>query len=91
MSTIFDKYIESIKNTETILYNGVVSKVRGMLIESTGPQSVIGEICQIIIPTTGKSVTAEVIGLNGTTVQLMTFADTKELKLEAKLLLPVLF
>ena len=65
MSTIFDKYIESIKNTETILYNGVVSRVRGMLIESTGPQSVIGEICHIIIPSTGESVVAEVIGLSG--------------------------
>ena len=84
MSTIFDKYIESIKNTETILYNGVVSKVRGMLIESTGPQSVIGEICHIIVPSTGESVVAEVIGLNGTTVQLMTFADTKGIEIGSK-------
>ena len=84
MSTIFDKYIESIKNTETILYNGVVSRVRGMLIESTGPQSVIGEICHIIIPSTGESVVAEVIGLSGTTVQLMTFADTKGIEIGSK-------
>lgn len=84
MSSIFDKYIESIKDTETILFNGVVSKVRGMLIESTGPQSVIGEICHIIIPSTGESVAAEVIGLNGTTVQLMTFADTKGIEIGSK-------
>ncbi len=84
MPTLFDKYIESIEQTETILYNGTVTRVRGMLIESHGPQSVIGEICHIIIPSTGESITAEVIGLNQTTVQLMAFGETKGIEIGAK-------
>lgn len=84
MPTLFDKYIESIEQTETILYNGTVTRVRGMLIESHGPQSVIGEICHIIIPSTGESIAAEVIGLNQTTVQLMAFGETKGIEIGAK-------
>lgn len=84
MITIFDKYIEKIENTETILYNGEVTRVRGMLIESRGPQSVIGEICHIQIERTGESIAAEVIGLDGTTVQLMAFGETKGIEIGCK-------
>ena len=84
MIDIFDKYIESVKNTETILFNGLVSRVRGMLIESNGPQSVIGEICYIKISRTGESIPAEVIGLDGKTVQLMAFGETKGIEIGCK-------
>ena len=47
MGSFFDKYIDSVRETETILYTGKVMSVRGMLIESTGPRSVIGEMCTI--------------------------------------------
>ena len=36
MGSFFDKYIDSVRETETILYTGKVMSVRGMLIESTG-------------------------------------------------------
>ena len=84
MIDIFDKYIESVKNTETILFNGLVTRVRGMLIESNGPQSVIGEICSIKISRTGESIPAEVIGLDGKTVQLMAFGETKGIEIGCK-------
>ncbi len=84
MIDIFDKYIESVKNTETILFNGLVSRVRGMLIESNGPQSVIGEICYIKISRTGESIPAEVIGLDGKIVQLMAFGETKGIEIGCK-------
>ena len=84
MIDIFDKYIESVKNTETILFNGLVTRVRGMLIESNGPQSVIGEICYIKISRTGESIPAEVIGLDGKTVQLMAFGETKGIEIGCK-------
>ena len=84
MTDIFDKYIESVKNTETILFNGLVTRVRGMLIESNGPQSVIGEICNIKITRTGESIPAEVIGLDGKTVQLMAFGETKGIEIGCK-------
>ena len=77
MSSIFDKYIHGVEETETILFTGKVTRVKGMLIESHGPQSVIGEICVIKIPYGNASVMAEVVGLDGNTVQLMAYGETK--------------
>ena len=98
MKSLFDKYINSIKDVETIHYTGSVIAVRGSLIESKGPQCVIGEICTIKIPKNDISddfkadlensenekytkVLAEVCGLNGTTVQLMAYGDTKGIEI----------
>lgn len=77
MASFFDKYITSVQNTETILYTGTVKSVKGMLIESNGPRSVIGEMCTIKLMRSGESVVAEVVGLDGTTVQLMPYGETK--------------
>lgn len=98
MSSFFDKYINSVKDVDTIHYTGLVTAVKGNLIESKGPQCVIGEICTIKIPKTDISDTfradlensdaekyinilAEVCGLNGTTVQLMAYGDTKGIEI----------
>ena len=37
----------------------------------------MGEICKIVIPSSGTTLLAEVVGLEGTTVRLMAFGDTK--------------
>ncbi len=76
MSDIFDKYLTRIEKTETIHCTGSVISVKGMLIESNGPQSIIGEICSIHIPSTQTSILAEVVGLNGKIVQLMVYGET---------------
>lgn len=77
MGSFFDKYVDSIRTTETILYTGRVVSVRGMLIESTGPRSVIGEMCTIKLMRGGGSVLAEVVGLDDSTVRLMAYGETK--------------
>ncbi|MBQ4330543.1 MAG: FliI/YscN family ATPase [Spirochaetaceae bacterium] len=77
MGSFFDKYIDSIRGTETILYTGKVTAVRGMLIEGSGPRSVIGEMCTIKLMRGGGSVLAEVVGLDDTTVRLMAYGETK--------------
>ena len=71
----FDKYNLTVERTDPIKYTGRVAKVQGLLIESTGPQVVIGELCQILIPTTDAAVWAEVVGINEQTVQLMPYSD----------------
>ncbi len=76
MSDIFDKYLTRVEKTETIHCTGFVISVKGMLIESNGPQSIIGEICSISIPTSDTSVLAEVVGLNDKIVQLMAYGET---------------
>lgn len=77
----FTKYMERVEQTETVHYIGSVIRVRGMLVESRGPQAVIGEICKIAIPSAGTHVLAEVVGLYDTTVQLMAYGDTKGIEI----------
>jgi len=76
-TAIFDKYIDWTERTDPIKCIGRVAKVQGLLIESRGPQAIIGEICRIIAPKsdTGQ-IRAEVVGLRNETVQLMAFEET---------------
>ncbi|HAP43161.1 MAG: flagellum-specific ATP synthase FliI [Spirochaetes bacterium GWD1_61_31] len=67
------KYLDVIDSTEPIKYTGRVTKVQGLLIESHGPQAVVGEVCKILIPRLDKVAWAEVAGLHGQTVQLMAY------------------
>ncbi len=81
MIEIFNKYVSVVEETDPIKYTGVVSRVRGMLIESTGPQAVIGEVCQILLSRGNEPVFAEVVGLSGTTVQLMSYSDVQGIEI----------
>lgn len=76
----FSKYLKVVQKTEPILYVGRVTAVNGLEIESSGPRSVIGEMCSIKIPSTGETLMAEVIALSGTTVKLAAYGDTKGLE-----------
>jgi flagellum-specific ATP synthase len=75
-TAIFEKYIESAQRTDPIKCVGRISKVQGLLIESRGPQAIIGEICRIIAPKGMGQIRAEVVGLRDETVQLMAFEET---------------
>ena len=72
-----DKYLKKVQNSETILYIGKVKSVNGLEILSEGPRSVIGEICTLRIESLKKEMLAEVVGLDGTTVKLTAFGDTR--------------
>ena len=69
----FGKYISAVERTDPIKYVGRVTKVLGLLIESHGPQAIIGEVCQIVAPRLGKTAYAEVVGLHEDSVQLMCY------------------
>ncbi len=81
MTDIFVKYRTAVEETDPIKYTGLVSRVRGMLIESHGPQAVVGEICQILLSRGHEPVFAEVVGLDGTTVQLMCYGDVNGIEI----------
>ena len=68
------KYLDAVDRADPIKYTGKVTKVQGLLVESRGPQAVVGELCQILIPRLEKTVWAEVAGLRGDTVQLMAYS-----------------
>jgi len=72
---IIEKYLESTGRTDPIKCIGRVSKVQGLLIESRGPQAIIGEICRIIAPKGRGVIMAEVVGLHDEIVQLMAYNE----------------
>jgi len=77
---LFGKYSEILDNLDPIKYIGRVQRIQGLMIESLGPQAIIGELCQINL-SNGKSCLSEVVGINGRTIQLMPYADLDGLEL----------
>jgi len=73
---IFEKYLDCTDRTDPIKCVGKVVKVDGLLIESHGPQAIIGEICRIIAPKGKGAIKAEVVGLRYEIVQLMAYEET---------------
>lgn len=95
MESCFDKYIQTVERTDPIKYTGTVTAVKGLMIESRGPVCVIGEICSIVLeratPHARESyateasgrrrLLAEVVGLENTTVRLMTYGTTEGIEI----------
>jgi flagellum-specific ATP synthase len=79
---LFAKYMEAVKTVDTIKHVGHIFRVQGLIIESLGPQSVIGELCHI--ETSGGQILGEVVGLNGSTVQLMVYGAMEGIELGAR-------
>jgi flagellum-specific ATP synthase len=73
---IFAKYRDTAERTDPIKCVGRVSRVRGILVESRGPQATVGEICRIAAGRERTLIPAEVVGLHDEVVQLMTYGDT---------------
>ena len=86
MIDLFYKYVSAVESTDPIKYTGTVNRVRGMLIESTGPQAVVGEVCQILLSRGHEPVFAEVVGLSGTTVQLMSYSDVQGIEIGCRVI-----
>jgi flagellum-specific ATP synthase len=79
-TSIFAKYFETAERVDTIKCVGRICKVQGLLVESKGPQAIIGEICKIQVPKGRGTVFAEVVGLRNEIVQLMVFEETDGLE-----------
>ena len=81
MGSIWEKYLEMTDRIDPIKCVGRVIHVSGLLIESRGPQAIIGEICRIEIkriegPSISRFLQAEVVGLKDDIVQLMAYGET---------------
>ncbi len=79
--TMLDKYSAVVDRTETITQIGRVSRVQGLLIETDGPQTFLGEQCKIVVPQREThrdvSVWAEVVGLRGRSSYLMPYTEAE--------------
>ena len=78
MEQFFDKYLKTVLDTETILYTGTVTAIKGLMIRSRGPYAKIGELCTIK-NADGTELVAEVVGFDQeeNAVNLMAYGDTK--------------
>ncbi|GAB4337331.1 MAG: flagellar protein export ATPase FliI [Calditrichia bacterium] len=62
---------------EPVRVYGRVTEVVGLLIESQGPRSAIGDVCHIFAPGENKPYTAEVVGFRGDKVLSMALGDMR--------------
>lgn len=67
----FEAYHEQLNKKTFTLKQGKVSQVTGIIINVDGLDAFIGEVCEINIKSSGKTVLSEVVGFVGDTVQLM--------------------
>jgi len=80
---LFDKYTQAVSDLDTIKFSGKIIRVNGLLIESSGPQVVVGEVCRIRVRKTSTEILAEVVGVKDDIVQLMAYDAMEGLEVGA--------
>ena len=75
MNISLKKYIDVVKDAETIRSFGRVTGIVGLMVESLGPSCRIGEQCYIYSRNNESFIPAEVVGLRDKTLLLMPFGD----------------
>jgi flagellum-specific ATP synthase len=69
------RYIHAIRSAELIRKGGRVRQLAGLGIESSGPDVLVGEICEIRPRQGGRPLRAEVVGLRDGRVMLMPYGE----------------
>lgn len=75
MSFSFEDYQNIINKVDPIRVNGRVTQVVGLLIEATGPQNPVGDICHIM--TAQGPLPCEIVGFRRSSVLLMPLLHTE--------------
>ena len=70
-----EKYQQILQNESLGTYIGKITKIVGLRLESNGPLSKIGDICEIVSLDKTQTVIAEVVGVEGTNVFLLPYTD----------------
>lgn len=65
-----DRYIQHLSLIDPVKYNGKVTQVIGLTIESCGPEVKIGDLCLITPSHSREPIEAEVVGFRGNKVLL---------------------
>ena len=76
--------VEHIPNLNTFKKYGKVTRVVGLMIESQGPESSIGDVCKIHVQTARNGhqvILAEVVGFKDEIVILMPYSSLKEISI----------
>lgn len=72
-----NQLIQSLEHTETFTHFGKIKRVVGLMIESTGPDVKMGEVCYIHTSKRDK-IMAEVVGFNDDVVVLMPYTEIND-------------
>ncbi len=85
-----DKLIEKLSGYEPIKFYGRVKNIIGLIVESEGPASFIGELCHIL-PSVNNGVKrepipAEVVGFRGKRVLMMPFSELAGVSVGSKVI-----
>lgn len=71
------RYVSTIRSGELVRRSGRVSQFFGLVVESTGPDAFLGEVCEIYSRSRGTPITAEVVGLKDGKVLLMPYGELR--------------
>lgn len=69
------KYIEKLTTLDPVRVNGQVTQVIGLMVESEGPNTSIGDVCYIYPMKQNVPIRAEVVGFRNNKVLLMPFGE----------------
>jgi flagellum-specific ATP synthase len=83
MSWNKSKYLDIIKNAETIKQIGKITEIIGLTIESDGPKSSIGDLCYIYNKPNDPPVMAEVVGFKKDKILLMPLGSPDGIRPDA--------
>lgn len=72
-----DMYHETLEKKQFALKRGKVSQVTGLIIKVEGLDAFVGEVCEIEIKSTGRTVMSEVVGFVEEMVLLMPLDETE--------------
>ncbi len=70
-----DRYIHHLSLMDPVKYNGKVTQLIGLTIESCGPEVKLGDLCLLSPAQTCKPIEAEVVGFRGNNVLLMPLGE----------------
>ena len=84
MSFSFSDYTAVLANTDPIRVNGRVTQVVGLLIEATGPQNPVGDVCHIL--TQQGPLPCEIVGFRRGSVLLMPLVHTEGIRQGAEVI-----
>lgn len=70
-----DRYLHAVRHCETVPRSGRVLQFYGAVVESSGPEVFLGELCEIHSPLQMRSIQAEVVGFRDGKVLLMPYGN----------------
>ena len=68
---------EMLNQIDPLSYKGKVKNIVGMMIEATGMDAKVGDICNIKDPVSGQNILSEVVGFKDNNLLLMAYSDIK--------------